>query len=266
MSPSHAFAQRLASGEMIAEPVGVVVAHPDDESLWAGTALPRLTQLALVHVTDGAPLDMTDAAHAGFATREDYAHARQAELDAALDALDVRPKRLAYGIIDRQAAEQIGALAERLARDLAGMAAIVTHPYEGGHPDHDAAALAARLAADRIGTLTGTTPALVEFTCYHIEGGERRFGRFWPDAGSPEQVRPLDAADRARADRAITAHHSQAAMIGGWRPEAERWRAAPTYDFTAPPPPGTSLYDGFGWAMTSARWRRHAAEELAAWA
>ncbi|MGH1570453.1 hypothetical protein ACRAWG_06980 [Methylobacterium sp. P31] len=40
MSASHAFAQRLAGGAPISEPVALVVAHADDETLWAGAALP----------------------------------------------------------------------------------------------------------------------------------------------------------------------------------------------------------------------------------
>ncbi|HET8612029.1 MAG TPA: PIG-L family deacetylase, partial [Sphingomonas sp.] len=153
------FAGRLAGGEPIAEPVALIVAHPDDECLWAGAALPRLERLLLIHITDGAPRDMADAHRLGFENREAYARARAGELDRALDALGVAPERLAYGFPDQEAVEHLGELVDRLARDCAGAAALVTHPYEGGHPDHDAAALAARLAAERIGRKWGTLPA-----------------------------------------------------------------------------------------------------------
>lgn len=263
MSAAHRFAARLASGERLAEPVAIVVAHPDDETLFAGAALARLERLTLVHVTDGAPADMEDATRLGFATRDAYAAARAAELDRAVAALGARPRRLAGGIGDKEAIEQVGALAERLARDLADVAAIVTHPYEGGHPDHDACALACRRATGLIAARTGRAPALVEFASYNEVDGERVFGRFQPDANCPEQVRVLTAEERARIEAAIAAHASQAAAIDGWRPEVERWRAVPDYDFTAPPPPGVCLYDRFGWTLTSSRWRALAAE--AAW-
>ena len=258
-----AFARRLASGERIEEPVALVVAHADDETLWAGSALARLVNPTLIHITDSAPRDMADASRLGFSTRETCALARREELDRALQCLAVAPPHLAYDIADQQAIERVSELTDRLTTDLRAAAVVLTHPYEGGHPDHDTAALAVRIAIRRIEASTGQAPALVEFACYHAIDGERRFGHFWPDPHRLEETRLLNRADRDRIARAIAAHATQAAVIGPWRPDVERWRAAPDYDFTAPPPPGESLYDRFGWAMTSAQWRARARQELA---
>lgn len=255
MSRADAFARALASGAPVAEPVAVVVAHADDETLWAGAALARMTDCRLMHLTDSAPHDMADAERLGFAAREDYALARAAELDSALTLLGATPRRYAYGVPDQESVERLSGLIDRLAADCAGVAAIVTHPYEGGHPDHDAAALAVRAAADRLAV------PVVEFASYHLVEGERVWARFWPDCDHPEHSRPLLPEERGRIDRALAAHASQAAVFGEWRPEVERWRAAPRYDFTRPPPPGACLYDGFGWALTSERWR----EAASAW-
>jgi N-acetylglucosamine malate deacetylase 2 len=241
------WAARLASGAPVAERVAVVVAHADDETLWTGALLPRLGDGLLIHLTDSAPRDGGDAARLGIATREEYAALRAGELDRALVALGAVVERRGYGIADQEAVEHLPALADRLMQDCAGAAAIVTHPYEGGHPDHDAAALAARIAADRLGV------PVVEFACYHLLDGERVFGRFWP--GPDEQSRPLLPDERLAVAAALAEHASQRAVFGDWLPTAERWREAPRYDFGAPPPPGAALYDGFGWAMTSARWR-----------
>ncbi|GAO39173.1 hypothetical protein SCH01S_28_00320 [Sphingomonas changbaiensis NBRC 104936] len=244
------FATRLASGERIEEPVAIVVAHPDDESLWLGTVLNRLSNATLIHLTDGAPRDMRDAARLGFDTRAAYASARARELDAALAALGAAPRRLAYRFVDQNLVFRVAELIERLRGDLAGMRAVITHPYEGGHPDHDAAALAVRAAFPG---------EVIEFACYHLADGERVFGRFWPDPHALEHSRLLGAEEQARVDEAIRAHATQQEVIGGWRPTEERWRRAPRYDFTAVPPPGAALYDGFGWALTSAEWRKRAA-------
>jgi hypothetical protein len=103
---------------------------------------------------------------------------------------------------------------------------------------------------------------VVEFACYAKADGARQFGRFVPDPASPEQVRRLSPDDHARVDAALAAHASQAHVFGDWRPEAERWRTAPRYDFTLPPPGEGALYDGFGWALTSDRWRAIAAKAL----
>lgn len=241
------FAERLASGERIEEPVGVVVAHPDDETLWLGTALRRLPNATLIHLTDGAPADMRDATRLGFTTREAYARAREAEIASALSAMRVTPRRISYGYVDQSLIDHLPELIERLRSDLAGMSAVITHPYEGGHPDHDAAALAVRRAFPG---------ELVEFACYHLRGGQRVFGRFWPSEG--QSKRALSTDEREAISTAIDAHQTQAEVIGAWRPAEERWRVAPAYDFTAALPPGEALYDGFGWALTSEQWRERA--------
>lgn len=253
------FAKRLAGGSPVEEPVAIVVAHPDDETLWAGSALGRMRRLRLILLTDGAPFDMRDARRLGIADRATYAALRAGELDRALEALRAAPDRRFYAIPDQDTALRLPDLVERLVRGLAGVSAVITHPYEGGHPDHDSAAFAVRAAADRLAREEGAAPAIVEFACYHAIEGERHFGRFWLDEAHPERSRPIEADERDRIEAAIAAHASQAFIIGDWRPLAERWRAAPRYDFSRPPPPGEALYDQYGWAMTSSRWRELAA-------
>lgn len=248
---AQGWAARLAGGAPIAERVAIVVAHPDDETLWTGALFARLDDAILIHVTDGAPEDMADARRLGFATRDAYAAARAAELDAALLALGYAGERRCYAIRDKDAVFALPALIARLTADLAGAAVVVTHPYEGGHPDHDATALAVRRAADAIGV------PVVEFACYAQFDGERVFGRFWPEADAPEQVRALTPEDAARIEQGLSAHRSQASVFGDWRPAYERWRAAPRHRFDRPPLPG-ALYDGFGWTLTSDRWREAA--------
>ncbi len=250
---AHDWAERLASGEPIDAPVALVVAHPDDETLWAGAALNRLRDLTLILVTDGAPEDMGDAHRLGFATRQDYAHARADEFARALDALEVTPRLIRYEVRDKAAVRHLPMIFDRLRSDLAGAELVITHPYDGGHPDHDAAALAVSRAA---------RAPVVEFACYAQVDGTRVFGWVVPNAACPEQVRPLDQADRARVDAALAGYATQAHVFGDWRPEVERWRAAPAYDFTRPPPGEGALYDRFGWALTSNRWRAIAAEAM----
>ena len=257
MRDADRWARRLASGEPIDPRLALVVAHPDDETLWAGAALRRLRSLTLVLVTDGAPEDMGDAHRLGFATRSEYAAARATELENAVAALDARPRLIRYDIADQGIAEHVAVVADRLARDCAGAAAILTHPYEGGHPAHDSTALAVGIAARRIGV------PVVEFACYARFGGTRVFARFVADAARPVHVRALDAADRARIERALSAHVSQASVFGDWRPEIEQWRSAPAYDFSRPPPGEAVLYDEFGWTITGERWRAMVAPAVA---
>lgn len=237
-----------------------MVAHADDETLFAGALLRRLSDGRLIHVTDGSPRDMRDAARLGFTTREDYASARRRELDVAVAALGGDPARREYRVPDQEAIDEVERIADRLTTDLRGTAVVATHAYEGGHPDHDAVALAVATACDRLGA---AAPARVEFASYHLVDGERVWARFWPDADLPEHVRTLDAEDAERVAAALAAHASQAAVFDDWRPDTERWRGAPRYDFAAPPPPGACLYDLFGWTLTSDRWRERATKVLA---
>src|SRR3954454_5236901 len=82
-------------------PVAMVVAHPDDEVIGAGAQLARFTNLALVHVTDGAPADVRDATRAGFASAQDYAAARREELEKALAvAGNEVARKLTLGAVD----------------------------------------------------------------------------------------------------------------------------------------------------------------------
>ena len=52
------------------------------------------------------------------------------------------------GGVDQEAAFEIGVLAERLAKLIAEIRPeiVITHAYEGGHPDHDSAAVVAKIA------------------------------------------------------------------------------------------------------------------------
>ena len=256
------WAMRLASGDRIAERVAVVVAHADDETLFAGPLLGRLDDGVLIHVTDGAPVDMTDAHRLGFSTRQAYATTRATELDVAVAALGADVDRRAYAVPDQAATAAVAGIVDRLVDDLSGAAVVATHPYEGGHPDHDAVALAVAAAIGRIGTTGMTTPAHVEFASYHLLGEERVWAQFWPAPTSPERTRSFTPADAARVEAALAAHASQRTVFDDWRPRVERWRAAPRYDFARSPPPGACLYDRFGWTITSADWRAAAAHLL----
>ena len=79
----------------------------------------------------------------------DYAAARRRELTAALAAGDAAHLRtFCLGIVDQEAMQHLVYLTRRV-RELLEQEnprLVLTHAYEGGHPDHDAASLAVKLA------------------------------------------------------------------------------------------------------------------------
>ncbi len=240
--------------------VALVAAHPDDETLGLGGQLAGFAQLILVHLTDGSPRDGADARRGGFASREAYARARAGELRRALEAAQARPAmQLNLGCVDQEAVLHLERLARELAGVLSGCDAVVTHPYEGGHPDHDAAAFAVWSACELLRRRHESPPERWEFASYHARGEGVAWGEFAADAGYPEWSLELSAAQRARRYAALAEFHTQAAVIAPLRDAPERVRRAPAYDFLAGPPPGQVLYDRFGWRMSSPRWRTHAA-------
>ncbi|HJU07443.1 MAG TPA: PIG-L family deacetylase [Rhodanobacteraceae bacterium] len=253
----------LLTREPIDVTVAMVVAHPDDETVSAGSVLSRLRNWKLIHLTDGAPQDMHDAHRAGFETRAQYAAARAKELDCALDALQARPRaRIGYGCVDQETAENLRELAQRAREDLAGASFAITHPYEHGHPDHDACSFAVHAACALLRRADGRAPQIIEFASYHVRDGAGVAARFWPDEAHPERELVLDTAECERKARAIECFASQHGLAEVFPVGVERYRTAPKYDFREPAPPGTAWYDAHGWRIDSARWRECAAAAL----
>lgn len=228
--------------------VAVVLAHPDDETIGCGALLGRLDGVKLVTVTDGAPRDLADVHAYGFADAAAYAATRAAEQDRALALAGHGPPRR-LGLPDQEVARALVPLVRRLVDLFAAraIATVLTHAYEGGHPDHDAVCFAVHAAARRCGT----------------EVIEMPFYRLGPDGGmavqsfaDPTGVLRLDltAEERARKRAMVECYRSQVAVLAAFGLEAEVFRAAPEHDFTMLPNGGRLFYATQPWHLSGADW------------
>lgn len=253
--------QRLLRGEV---PVALVVAHPDDETVGAGAQLARWPAATVVLATDGAPRERRWWG-AQCETREEYAELRGRELRLALTIAGVPEDHIhPLGLADQEASLTLALLAcciaERLHRIRPEV--VLTHPYEGGHPDHDAVAFAVHAACRLLARYGAPAPAVVEFACYHDREGEMCAGEFLPqpDCEPVDVVLGRDALTRKR--EMYSCYASQRETLRYLPVGREQFRPAPRYRFTEPPHPGVLWYERWDWGMTGARWRELAGEAL----
>jgi LmbE family N-acetylglucosaminyl deacetylase len=239
---------RLAAGLPIEEPAAIVVAHFDDETFSLGGTLHLFRDLTLIHVTDGGHAEPRAWVHAGVSSYKQYVAMRRLELQVALEVGGWQVKHhQVYGVRDRGVVHALAEVEAQLRCDLRGIQVVFTHPYEGGHPDHDALAFLVSRVVD--------ASRRYEFASYHLGLTGRMVGRFCQDEAYPAFDRTIHGNALARKTSAFAAYASQRG-IGAWFDlTRETYRRAPIYDMTAMPPPGRCLYERKRF-MASAVWRQ----------
>lgn len=249
-------------------PLVIVAAHPDDETIGASSLLLRTPGATVIHLTDGAPHDRALWTMQLDVSREEYASRRRDELRRAMAIAGVAVERVeCLGGVDQEAALGLVPLARALAVRLAELRPkrVVTHPYEGGHPDHDAAAFVSRAALTLLRGRASAPPRLFEMTSYHA-GRDGRFASFeYLDAGScAVHTRVLSRVERETKSAMLGSFQSQRDVIAWFSVGLERLRRAPVCDFTRAPHAGALWYERMGFPLSSLRWRQLAAAAAAA--
>lgn len=238
-------------------PVVIVAAHPDDEVIGLGGQITALRDPYFVHLTDGAPRSTPN--------RDAYAALRRRELEAAMDIAGVERRRcLELGAVDQESSFSLARLTRLLVARLTEIRpeVIISHPYEGGHPDHDACAFMVQAAVRLLESAGRHSPKRVEFGSYHngapfSDGDQMTVGEFL--SGPPVATILLSRSAQEQKLRMFKCFETQQHVLGRFPFDREQFRLAPCYEFSQPPHPGKLYYEDKNWGITGSEWRRLAA-------
>jgi LmbE family N-acetylglucosaminyl deacetylase len=244
----------------------VIVAHPADEIVGAGCLISKLVDVTVLHITDGAPRDMQDAEAAGFKELSKYAEARKRECISALAIANVPEERVVdFAVTDQCASHCLTDLTRRITRFLqqSGADIVVTHPYEGGHPDHDATAFATHAALRLMKRNGFRPPALFEMALHPSKDFKAKVPEFLPSSERETTTLLLDERAQELKQRMFECFETQRESLRASPFGPEKFRQHSKYDFSVPPRDGKLHYENFDWALSSKDWRSLACKSLA---
>jgi LmbE family N-acetylglucosaminyl deacetylase len=243
-------------------PVLFVAAQPDDALRHATWLLHHSPGCHVVHVTDGAPRDLPPRGDAPSPSREAFARQREQESFAALALAGLsEDQQLSLGAVAEEASRELVTLTECLLALIKALrpSLLVVPPYDGTHPDQDAAAFIAHAAVALLERGGRTAPSLLEMLPPGVAATEP------PASGGARPVAhvALSGEELRLKQRMLACVTSREVRSAAG--EHEHYRRAPRYDFTRPAREGLVLYGGAVPRMTTVHWRRlarHALEEL----
>jgi LmbE family N-acetylglucosaminyl deacetylase len=241
----------------------VIVAHPNDEVVGSGFLISKLAEVFVLHISNGFPHLDAEVKANNIEKENEYAEQRRRECYAALQIASVPNDNVTeLNVPQFSIPFQLVALTKEVLKFLQRTSPqiILTHAYEGGHPDHDATAFATH-AAVRLLTENGLkAPAIFEMALYPGKSGLSKVPEFLHSPARESTTLSLnrDAQDLKLKMFNCFKTHRQIFEISPLGPE--RFRESPGYDFTQPPHEGELYYENFDWGMTGEDWRALATE------
>lgn len=235
----------------------VIVAHPNDEVIGAGGLISRLPDVTVLHVTDGVA-DNRDSSSLANSEREKTASQLRQECGTALALANVNNEHIVdFGVAWRQAPLQLAELTRRIAAFLKQKEPdiVLTHPYEGGHPDHDATAFATHAALRLLQRNGFKPPSIFEIALHPARDGNGRVLDFLPSSAAETTTLLLDKKARELKRRMFACFSTQPELQRENSLGRERFRRPPRYNFEAPPNEGNLIYEGFGSGLNGSEWR-----------
>ena len=251
--------------DIFGEKVLVAAAHPDDEVAGAGAMYRYIERALFMHVTDGAPRDMLDAMAHGFRSAEEYSEARRKELMRSLSVVGIKPEDCFQAWVpDQLSSFNLVKIALRLVELIKEIEpeSILVLPYDGGHPDHDSVCFSVHAAAALLRREGVLPPPMIEYPLYHERNGRLSVMEFIPKEGFDDITVILTEEQKRLKAQMMDSFTTQAGLLKRFPLDFERFRAAPAYDFTAPPHDGGLHYERFNWGVDGRKWRELAMKAM----
>ena len=191
------------------------------------------------------------------------ARARRAELMRALQSLQLGEHRLQFlDIADQEAVFHIPKIAAYLAGLLVsrGINTVITHAFEGGHPDHDATAFAIHGACALLRRASCRPPAIIEMPLYHAWDGRVFYQSFCPGETTRAVHCHLSWARKRLKRQALARFLTQRRFLGHLSCDTEMFRLVPAHNFLIVPCQGQTYYEQRKFGITRKQWEQAAAE------
>jgi LmbE family N-acetylglucosaminyl deacetylase len=233
----------------------VIVAHPDDEIVGAGCLLSRLDRVVVIHLTgDGTSTELEEV---------ENLEIRKEECIAALSIAQVPRERvvdldladLPYHLTDLT--KTVTSHLQRVSPEI-----VLTHAYEGGHPDHDATAFASHASLKLLQDSGIRPPVLFEMALHPSTDGQGKVIDFLPNSSKEITTLVPDREARDLKRKMYACFETQRDVLESSPLGPERFRESPDYDLRVPSYDERLHYENFYDDITLDKWQSLASEAL----